>query len=112
MNKIERIWSDSLPSFPAHDMEQIRAAADVRYFEVSACFWLFRFLHRFEDAMAALMGDYCFGRFSHHLAALDSVALTDAFSDWLKADTLKEMGIGEFLAFIAEIPMAIKDEYQ
>lgn len=101
MTELRRIWTGALPSWPDADLERIRAAAGPLC-ETYACFWLFRLLHRYEDATATLAGDYCFGRFSHHLAAVDSVALTDAFADYLRRDTLEPAGLDEYLSFVRD----------
>lgn len=102
MTELKHIWTGELPPCPDADLSLIRPAAGGDLYDVYACFWLSRYLHRFETATAALAGDYCFGRFSHHLAKLDSVALTDAFAAYLREDTLEPRGIGEYLAFVRE----------
>ena len=100
MNKIRTAWSAELPPIPEAELAEIKATAAPELYEAAACFWLFRWLHRTETPAAALTGDYCFGRFSHHLAALDDVALTDAFADYLREDTLKQKDFGDYLAFL------------
>ena len=94
------MWSAELPPIPEAQLAEIKIAATPEYYEAAGCFWLFRFLHRIETPVAALTGDYCFGRFSHHLAALDDVALTDAFADWLREDALSPKDFGDYLAFL------------
>lgn len=89
-----------LPPCPDADLSLIRPAAGGVLYDVYACFWLFRYLHRFETATAALAGDYCWTL--SHLRRLDSVALTDAFAAYLREDTLEPRGIGEYLAFVRE----------
>ena len=102
MTEIKQIWTGDLPPYPDADIALIRPAAGGELYEVYACFWLFRYLHRFEHTTAALAGDYCFGRFSHHLATLDNVELTDAFSAFLREDTLEARDIGAYLNFVRE----------
>lgn len=103
MNKIRAVWNAELPPIPEAELAEIKANAVPALYEAAACFWLFRFLHRVETPTAALTGDYCFGRFSHHLAALDSVALTDAFAAWLREDTLNPKDFGDYLAFLRSL---------
>ena len=100
MDKIRAAWSAELPEIPEAALAEIKSNAVPELYEAAACFWLFRFLHRAETPAAALTGDYCFGRFSHHLAALDSVALTDAFAEYLREDTLNPKDFGDYLAFL------------
>ena len=100
MNKIKSAWSAELPPIPEAELADIRAEAAPALYEAAACFWIFRFLHRVETPATALTGDYCFGRFSYHLAALDSVELTDAFAEYLREDTLKPKDFGDYLAFL------------
>ena len=100
MNKIRAVWSAELPPIPEAQLAEIKANAVPALYEAAACFWIFRFLHRVETPAAVLTGDYCFGRFSHHLAALDDVALTDAFAAYLREDTLRPKDFGDYLAFL------------
>jgi len=100
LNKIRQAWSEELPKIPETALTEILSASHPRMKEINCCFWLFRWLHRVEMPTATLLGDYCFGRFSHHLAALDNVAITDAFSDYLRKDTLRQKEFGDYLAFI------------
>ena len=46
------------------------------------------------------MGDFCFGRFSSHMAGLDSVELTDIFSEYLRRDTLEPWGWEDYRDFV------------
>lgn len=87
---------------PEHELERIRKIKDGEFSQAAECFWLFRILHRYETAVAVLLGDYCFGRFSEHLSAMDSVALTNVYSAFLKKDTLTPGGIEEYIAFLRE----------
>ena len=100
MIKIRETWTPALPPVPERDLQEIAAVADGEFYEACACFWLFRCLHRSASPEATLEGDYCFGRFSHHLSALDSVALTDAFADFLRSDTVERQTMAQYLAFI------------
>jgi len=100
LHKIRQQWSNELPPFPEAQLEEIFSAAAPKLHQVGACFWLFRMLHRLDTPAAVLMGDYCFGRFSHHLAALNSVALTDAFAEFLRKDTFNQKDFGAYLAFL------------
>lgn len=100
MIEIRRLWSGELPPVPEAELERLRAAAGGRLYEACACFWLFRYLHGFEDAQCALMGDFCFGRFSSHMAGLDSVELTDAFAEYLRRDALERRTWDEYCGFV------------
>ena len=100
MVKIKSHWSAALPPLPATELDMISDAVPLWLQEVSCCFWLFRCLHRIESPETVLMGDYCFSRFSVHLAELDSVALTDAFAAFLREDTLTTKDIDAYLAFL------------
>ena len=99
-----------MPEFPRADVEAIERGVQGRFFRMCACFWLFRYLHRFESPAAALMGDYCFARFSHHLAKADSIALTAAFSEFLKADLDEKKDMEGFLAFAEGLPGIVDNE--
>ena len=111
MTEIKRQWDDSLPPFPKEDIEAITGAAREDHIPVCCCFWLFRYLHRQVGAKAVLLGDYCFGRFSAHLAALDSVALTDSFAGFLKTDTLRRSDLASYLAFVRQLPEIVRHEH-
>lgn len=100
MTEIRNNWHSELPSIPEDELEFVYGAAGVQLSECACCFWLFRFLHRIDSPSAVLTGDYCFGRFSHHLAKLDSVALTNAFAAYLKQDTLEEKPLEDYLEFL------------
>ena len=84
-----------------------RAAGSDALTEAACCFRLFRLLHGLASPVAVLMGDYCFGRFSAHLAAIDSVELTDAFADFLKRDTLEPIDFGEYLKFVKRASLLV-----
>ena len=99
MTEIRKLWSPDLPPIPEDELDMIERCAGPVLAQAAGCFWLFRCLHREPSQRRVLMGDYCFGRFSHHLAAIDSVELTNAFSDYLRSDTLRETDIKEFLRF-------------
>ena len=88
MTEIRRAWNGTLPPLPERELEQLGGVTDGELFQTCACFWLFRYLHATQDAECTLMGDLCFGRFSHHLAKVDSVELTDAFAEYLRRDTV------------------------
>jgi len=89
---------------PEGELELIAVAADGFMRQTAECFWLFRCLHRMATPDAVLMGDYCFGRFSAHLAAIDSVELTNAFAAFLKKDSLSPSGIDEYINFLKTAP--------
>lgn len=100
MNKLRSLWHSALPEFPVQDIEEISRVCSGEMYEASACFWLFRYLHRAGGADALLFGDYCFGRFSEHLSVLDDVPLTDAFAEYLRRDTLEAAGLDTYLRFL------------
>lgn len=102
MNEIFKRWRGELLPWPGAALEKVRAAAPAALGDAAQCFWLFRALHGVESPDAALLGDYCFGRFSAHLAALDSVPWNDAFAAYLAADTLERRGLEGYLAFLRE----------
>lgn len=104
MTEVKRLWPSALPRFPEADIERIFGFVSGELAQAAACFWLFRYLHRFPGADEALFGDYCFGRFSAHLAALDNVPLNDAFAAFLRRDTLKKHDFEEYLAFVELLP--------
>lgn len=111
MTEIKRLWDDRLPLFPESDIEAITTAAREDLAPACCCFWLFRYLHRHESPKAVLLGDYSFGRFSAHLAALDSVALTDNFAEYLKNDVLFGMDLESYLDFIRLLPEIMRHEH-
>lgn len=102
MTEVRKLWTAELPPLPEEDLARIGALCPGEYYQICACFWLFRYLHGFPLPRAVLLGDYCFGRFSHHLAALDDVALTNAFAAYLKNDTLNGSSLPAYLAFIRD----------
>lgn len=81
------------------------------------CFYLFRKLHGdldYDPAKATLLGDYFFSKFSFHLIPLDSVSLTNRFSDYLKQEILKEVKVRNgfdmesYVEFLYQIPDLVK----
>lgn len=100
MTEIRKNWRGELPPIPEEELDRVCAAAGEKLAEGACCFWLFRFLHRVESPLAVLTGDYCFGRFSGHLALIDSVALTNAFGAYLKEDALRGKSLDEYLEFL------------
>lgn len=101
MTEIRRAWNDALPALPERELESLGETVSGGLYEACACFWLFRYLHGTESAECTLMGDLCFGRFSHHLAALDSVELTDAFAEFLRRDTVSGCGWEAYREFVS-----------
>ena len=102
MKRIKSVWT--APGVPAFPDEQVRLIEDTvrqEYSELCESFWLFRFLHRVENADCTLLGDYCFGIFSGYLAELDSVPLNDAFSAYLKEDTVASKTFDDYLQFVS-----------
>lgn len=110
MTEIKALWDGRLLPFPEQDIAAIREAAEQELIQVCCCFWLFRCLHRQESPAAVLLGDYSFGRFSGHLAALDSVSLTDSFAGYLKTDTMCRQDLDSYLAFVRQLPEIIRHE--
>lgn len=104
MTEIKRLWGPELPAFPGRETAAVLDAAPGGTGQAAACFWLFRYLHRHSGPDETLLGDYCFGLFSAHLALLDSVELNDAFSDFLRRDTLAERSLEDFLGFLRSLP--------
>ena len=100
MTEIRKHWSAQLPPIPESDLAELRASADAHLADAACAFWLFRYLHRVESPLAVLTGDYCFGRFSRHLAQIDSVELTNAFAAYLKRDVLCEMRLDDYIEFL------------
>lgn len=100
MTEIRRLWNGALPPLPERELERLGAVTGGELFQVSACFGLFRYLHGTDDAECTLMGDFCFGRFSEHLARLDSVAMTDAFADYLRCDTVLRCDWKDYCDFV------------
>lgn len=107
MTEIRRLWNDALPPISEGTLESLRALAGEKLYEVCACFWLFRYLHGTEDEECTLMGDFCFGRFSYHMAQLDSVELTDAFAEYLKWDTVLRRDWKEYCEFVGGLERLI-----
>ncbi len=99
MTEIRRAWNNALPPLPERELEGLGEIVSGGLYETCACFRLFRYLHEAESAECTLMGDLCFGRFSHHLAALDSVELTDAFAEYLRRDTASGCDWENYLDF-------------
>lgn len=102
MTEVRKLWTCDLPEMPEDELERIRDTGGGEFSQAAQCFWLFRILHRYETAVAVLLGDYCFGRFSEHLSALDNVALTNSYSAFLKKDTRTPGGIEEYIDFLRE----------
>ena len=100
MTEIRKHWLNQLPPIPEDELALIRSNCVSSLVDAACAFRLFRFLHRVESPAAVLMGDYCFGRFSKHLTQIDSVELTNAFSEYLKQDVLSEKGIDDYLTFL------------
>lgn len=75
------------------------------------CFYYFRLLHgmvRQSPVWATLLGDYFFSLFSKYLLPLDSTALIDAFSAYLKADTQTPGDDVQFRAFVRTLPGVLR----
>ena len=89
MTEIKQIWTGDLPPYPDADIALIRPAAGGELYEVYACFWLFRRLHRLPSPEALLTGDFCFGRFSVHLSERGCEELCYAFSAYLRRDAVQ-----------------------
>ncbi len=106
MTEIRRLWSGELPALPEGELERLRELSGERLYQVCACFRLFRYLHGFEEPQCALMGDFCFGRFSRHMAELDSVELTDAFAEYLRRDTAQGRTWDDYCAFVRGLECA------
>ena len=79
----------------------------------SACqsFYLFRKLHEDIDTntdIKTLLGDFFFSRFSNHLIPIDNTKLINAFAEYLKRDSQREVegkkkfSINEYKLFIEE----------
>lgn len=100
MTRCRELWNEALPPYPLKEINALRRAADPRLFEVCACFRLYRYLHGFSTPEAALLGDFCFGRFTHYLAALDSAALTDVFAARLREEALCDGEFENYLDFV------------
>lgn len=100
MTEIRRLWKGALPPVPERELESLRALVGEELYEACACFWLFRYLHAAQDEERTLMGDFCFGRFSHHIARLDSVELTDAFAEYLRRDTVSGCDWDSYCDFV------------
>lgn len=107
MTEIRKLWRSEFPPIPEEELALLSGAVGGTLAEAACCFWLFRILHRVKSPTAVLMGDYCFGRFSNHLAAMDHVELTRAFAAYLRKDTLREAGIGEYIEFIKTLSRMI-----
>lgn len=107
MTEIRKLWRSDFPPIPEEELALLGTAVDGVLGEAAGCFWLFRFLHRIKSPTATLMGDYCFGRFSYHLAAINHVELTRSFASYLRKDTLREAGIEEYIKFIKTVSRMI-----
>ena len=103
MTEIRKHWTSELPPIPEDELALVRRNCHTSLGDAACAFWLFRFLHRVESPVAVLMGDYCFGRFSGHLAMIDSVELTNAFAAYLKQDVLLKKGMDDYLAFLKSV---------
>ncbi len=103
MTEIRKLWIPQFPPFPEGELAKVQEAGGPLLGQAAGCFWLFRLLHSMESPAAVLMGDYCFGRFSHHLAAIDSVELTNAFAAYLKKDSLCSGNFEEYLEFLKSL---------
>ncbi len=100
MTEIRRLWNGALPPLPEGPLESLRELAGERLYQAAACFWLFRCLHAVQDGECTLMGDFCFGRFSRHMAELDSVELTDAFAEYLRQDTVSPCDWSDYCGLV------------
>lgn len=107
MTEIRRAWNAALPPLPERELEALGGIVSGELYEAAACFRLFRYLHGTESAECTLVGDLCFGRFSSHLAALDSVELTDAFAGFLRRDTVSRLGWEDYRDFVAGLERLI-----
>ena len=106
-------WGDfGLPDYPEEDCREIarRAAAvyggPYREEFAAACrdFYLYRYLHwRSGWPEGVLLGDYYFSLFSQQLIPLDSVALTEAFSDYLADNTAAPLCLEDYLEFMEQL---------
>ncbi|MDO4572626.1 MAG: hypothetical protein Q4C13_04590 [Clostridia bacterium] len=78
------------------------------------CFRRFRRLHAepVQTAETVLLGDYYFSLFSSHLIPLDSVALIDAFSAYLRLDAAAEPLYDEeaLEAFFRTLPAVMRHD--
>lgn len=101
MTEIRRLWDGAMPPLPEGQLEGLRPLAGEELYQAAACFWLFRYLHGMQDEECTLMGDLCFGRFSSHMARLDSVELTDAFAEYLRRDTVSGCDWGGYCRFVS-----------
>ena len=103
MTELKERWTAALPPFPEQELAAVAAHCGARLEAVCCSFWLYRFLHRLSSPEAVLMGDACFARCSRHLAALDSVALTDRFAAFLREDSIHERTLADYLSFVREL---------
>lgn len=82
----------------------------VRLAVACQCFYYFRRLHGVVQAAptwTTLLGDYFFSRFSQALIPLDSVPLTDAFSDYLKRAVQTGAPLTDYWAFVTKLPAVL-----
>ena len=91
-----------LSAIPYDDLGMIEEMTSGEFYEAAACFWTFRHLHKMTSPEAILLGDYAFGRFSYHLANIDSVPLTDAYAEFLAQDSDKGLKLEDYLRFLEE----------
>ena len=101
-----------LPAYPSEDCQRIDAAAwavckgalQADFSAACRAFYLYRWLHQNgQGPQAVLLGDYYFSLFSQWLIPLDSVALTEAFSDYLAAGTQVPLTLANYLSFIEQL---------
>ena len=101
-----------LPAYPGEACRRIDAAAravckgalQADFSCACRTFYLYRWLHRNgQGPQAVLLGDYYFSLFSQWLIPLDSVALTEAFSDYLAAGTQAPLTLADYLSFIEQL---------
>lgn len=85
---------------PADELLAIGRTAPEELYEVCACFWLFRRLHRLPSPEALLTGDFCFGRFSVHLSERGCEELCYAFSAYLRRDAVQPAELSDYIEFI------------
>lgn len=74
------------------------------------CFFYFRKLHGLIEqypTWSTLLGDYFFSQFSKNLIPLDSVRLTDAFSEYLKRDVKQQGAVNDYIKFIRGLPAVL-----
>ena len=87
-------------ALPGEELAVLEERCPPALLQAACCFWCFRALHSEPSPERALLGDYCFGRFSEHLAALDNVELNDAFALFLAENSSHGAGFGAYLSFL------------